>query len=66
MAQVIEGALLGGNISKTVIILNEYEASALVDVLLMAGHERSAASLIDLYFAFAVPCEAYDNIVKSA
>lgn len=67
MAQVIVGKYPRGNEmpEKTIIILSDGEASALADVLLMAGHERSAAALIDLYDAFAVPCEAYDNIGKA-
>ena len=64
MAQVIVGKFPRGDAEKTVIILSEQEASALADVLLMAGHERSAIALIDLYDAFAVPCEAYYNIGK--
>lgn len=69
MAEVIVGKFprvgSSDSPSKTVIILREHEASALADVLLMAGHERSAATLIDLYDAFAVPCEAYDNFGKA-
>lgn len=61
MAEVIVGKFPGGDApEKTVIILREHEVSALADVLLMAGHERSAVALIDLYDALAVPCQAYN------